>query len=631
MDKNSIFARRKEIKKKSHQVVRKHYIRLFFLTLALFLLGNELTLSRGTMGDSYGELVQFVSTAGSFTSDRITSGKKASEEAAAAESAGTDDPGSLLDNGSVWDDIINGNIERGEERAKEQQEQLKAGDEQNKALGHTNGLLAGIVNGVSSGTIISKLAQTAYSIFHSSGAVAVLFIVFSMLFYLLFYIFIQNIYSAAIRRVYLEARVYDKVSFTDVFYFVYVRQWIHASIVMFVTTVYNILWGFTIIGGAVKMFSYWAVPYIMAENPSIKTKDAITLSRKMMDGHKIELLKMNITLLGWTLLGFITFGITDILYGLPYKLACGTEFYAEVRELAKKNKVEGVELLDDKYLYKKADRILLYETYFDVVDEITLLHEGRMVLSRAKKIAADWFGIWLGTLEEKRKYEDQEARILAIENHKLSMEGKTYPLWLNKRWPKKELEKKETFSFLRVYSIWTLFLLFISFSFIGWLWEVALHYMQTGELANRGTMFGPWLPIYGSGGVVVLLLCSRFRKNIVAEFFTSVILCGIIEYTAAWYLEMKFNTRWWSYDGYFLNLHGRICAEGLLIFGIGCCLVVYTIAPFFDYLLSKLKNRILIPICIALAVLFSADLVFASIHPNMAKGAVEETRNGSDG
>ena len=129
--------------------------------------------------------------------------------------------------------------------------------------------------------------------------------------------------------------------------------------------------------------------------------------------------------------------------------------------------------------------------------------------------------------------------------------------------------------------------------------------------------------------VVVLILCSRFRRQPVLEFVTAIVLCGILEYFSAWYLETKFHRRWWSYDGYFLNLHGRICAEGLLVFGVGCCIVVYLIAPMFDFLLSKIKTSILIPICVVLGVLFVVDEVHSSTHPNMAKGAVEAVKDTS--
>ncbi|MBO7709395.1 MAG: hypothetical protein J6S83_02940, partial [Lachnospiraceae bacterium] len=75
-------------------------------------------------------------------------------------------------------------------------------------------------------------------------------------------------------------------------------------------------------------------------------------------------------------------------------------------------------------------------------------------------------------------------------------------------------------------------------------------------------------------------------------------------------------------DGYFLNLHGRICAEGLLIFGIGCCTVVYVLAPLFDEMLSKIKIQILIGISIVVGAAYTTDLIYSLGNPNMSKGAI---------
>ena len=104
---------------------------------------------------------------------------------------------------------------------------------------------------------------------------------------------------------------------------------------------------------------------------------------------------------------------------------------------------------------------------------------------------------------------------------------------------------------------------------------------------------------------------------------TAVVLCGTLEYVSAWHLENKYHQRWWSYDGYFLNLHGRICAEGLLVFGVGCCVVVYLVAPAVDHLLSKVKQKGLIIICLILTTAYTSDLLYSREHPNMAEGAIE--------
>ena len=106
------------------------------------------------------------------------------------------------------------------------------------------------------------------------------------------------------------------------------------------------------------------------------------------------------------------------------------------------------------------------------------------------------------------------------------------------------------------------------------------------------------------------------------EFFFSVLLCGCIEYLGAYILETRYHEKWWSYEGNFLNLHGRICAEGLLVFGVACMLVVYLIAPLFDYFLSMMKNRVLCMIAVSLMAVFVVDAAYSSVNPNMVKGAI---------
>ena len=122
-----------------------------------------------------------------------------------------------------------------------------------------------------------------------------------------------------------------------------------------------------------------------------------------MDGHKMELFLFDLSMIGWVLLSVITLGISDMVYGAAYRIACRTEFYVKVREDAMARGVEGVERLDDTYLYTKADRILLYETYFEVVDEITLIHENRVELTGGCRRSVRWFGVWLGNPEKKKR------------------------------------------------------------------------------------------------------------------------------------------------------------------------------------------------------------------------------------
>ena len=83
------------------------------------------------------------------------------------------------------------------------------------------------------------------------------------------------------------------------------------------------------------------------------------------------------------------------------------------------------------------------------------------------------------------------------------------------------------------------------------------------------------------------------------------------------------GTRWWDYTGYFLNLHGRICAEGLLTFGIGGMAVVYVLVPFLDGVFRKLPARTLMVTACILTAVFAADQVYSMKYPNEGKGITD--------
>ena len=160
---------------------------------------------------------------------------------------------------------------------------------------------------------------------------------------------------------------------------------------------------------------------------------------------------------------------------------------------------------------------------------------------------------------------------------------------------------------------------------IGWLWEVLLFLFTRGEFINRGTSHGPWLPIYGSGCVLILLLLYRLRKSPLKEFIATVALCGFVEYFTSYFMEAVYHTRWWDYSGYFLNLNGRICAEGLFVFGVGGYAVVYLAAPAVDNWLRRIKPKLCTILCAGLLTLFVCDEVYSAAHPNQGKGVSTPT------
>lgn len=191
------------------------------------------------------------------------------------------------------------------------------------------------------------------------------------------------------------------------------------------------------------------------------------------------------------------------------------------------------------------------------------------------------------------------------------------------------------YSPFREYDFTTIVLLFLTFAIAGWLWEVVLHIAQTGDFVKRGMLNGPWLPIYGVGGVMSVVFLKKYISNPIKTLGIMVVMFGILEYLTSYVLELIHGIRWWDYTGYFMNLNGRICLEGVLIFTFAGAAVVYFLAPFFASIYDKINKTIKIVVCVVLMTLFVIDAVYSAFDPNMGKGITanweEATQDVSDG
>ncbi len=207
----------------------------------------------------------------------------------------------------------------------------------------------------------------------------------------------------------------------------------------------------------------------------------------------------------------------------------------------------------------------------------------------------------------------------------LDCQNSTLELPLNERFRFKHLRLKRTY--IRKYSFISIVLIFFAFSFFGWLWESLLQLLMDGKFANRGMLFGPWLPIYGFGGLLALFIPKKILKNPVNAFFVIAILSSIIEYATSWFFEYTRNTRWWDYSNYILNINGRVCLLSAIFFGLGGCLGVYFLGPMLDDMIKKLSHRTVLLCCITLIFLFSADLVYSKFVPNVGRGITDYSKS----
>ena len=129
------------------------------------------------------------------------------------------------------------------------------------------------------------------------------------------------------------------------------------------------------------------------------------------------------------------------------------------------------------------------------------------------------------------------------------------------------------------YTFQIYFLLFISYSILGWLMEVTVKYFQFRRFINRGFLIGPYCPIYGWGAILITLLLKKYIDDPIALFALGMMLCAILEYFASYLLEKTFKARWWDYSNQKFNINGRICLKTMIVFGL---LGIHNVSNAFD-------------------------------------------------
>lgn len=98
------------------------------------------------------------------------------------------------------------------------------------------------------------------------------------------------------------------------------------------TQIINLLWTLLlIIPGIYKAYCWRLVPYIIADNPGISGKKARAMSADMMNGSKWASFVLDLSFIGWRLVGAFTFGIVNIVFTNPYQAATETEMYLTLK------------------------------------------------------------------------------------------------------------------------------------------------------------------------------------------------------------------------------------------------------------------------------------------------------------
>lgn len=161
-------------------------------------------------------------------------------------------------------------------------------------------------------------------------------------------------------------------------------------------------------------------------------------------------------------------------------------------------------------------------------------------------------------------------------------------------------------------------MLFFLFSAAGWVWEVLLTACTTGQWVNRGMLHGPWLPVYGAGGVLLAAVLGKLEKMSLVVCLAAVI-GGAVEYGTALVLEALYRQRWWDYTGAVGSIHGRVCLASLTGFAFAGWLAVQA-APEVMRWFEQIPGSLRTVFCRCVSFLFALDWALSLVRPNMGYG-----------
>ena len=145
----------------------------------------------------------------------------------------------------------------------------------------------------------------------------------------LFSIFVTNAITVGVSNYFIK-NTDSKPSFGDAFSGFRVKYGRNIGTLL-LAGIKTVLWALLfIIPGIIKAYEYAIIPYILADDAEISSKDAFKKAKQMMKGNKWRLFKLEFSFIGWSILCVLTLGI-GVFFLIPYVNAATAEFYVELK------------------------------------------------------------------------------------------------------------------------------------------------------------------------------------------------------------------------------------------------------------------------------------------------------------
>ncbi|QQO09552.1 putative ABC transporter permease [Breznakiella homolactica] len=149
------------------------------------------------------------------------------------------------------------------------------------------------------------------------------------------------------------------------------------------------------------------------------------------------------------------------------------------------------------------------------------------------------------------------------------------------------------------------------FSVVGWIGETILHLIHYKKFVNKGFLFGPYSPMYGFAGLILILFKMILPVPFLLFFLFAFLFFIFYEYTGNLVLEKLTNIQWWNYDGRKLQFRGRVYFPYAFFYAlVFSCLIFYG-GPIFGLLFGNTPSAVLRLISSGIIIVIITDQYFS--------------------
>lgn len=160
---------------------------------------------------------------------------------------------------------------------------------------------------------------------------------------------------------------------------------------------------------------------------------------------------------------------------------------------------------------------------------------------------------------------------------------------------------------INTYSLTQWLLFFYIYCFIGWCFESTVVSVHERKFVNRGFVRGPFLPIYGSGAIVILIATLPIQDSYLLTFLGGAVAATLLEYITGVCMEALFQVRYWDYSQKKFQFQGHICLSSTLAWGVLSILMVNVVHLPIERAVLRIPEPFLNGMVFAFTAVFAAD------------------------